>query len=108
MGAFSASKLELKVREALVSHASSWSCCSRAKDAAKSSLKSDLLGTLGLERAGADERGVNAQSESAAGCLAPPGQGATATTRPAPSWDHRVNPAGWDLRRMSNHHLSGE
>lgn len=85
MGAFSASKLLLKTRGALGSHASSWSPCSRAENAAKSNLKSGFLGMLGLERGGADERGLNAQSESAAGWLAPPGQGPTATTSPAPS-----------------------
>jgi len=34
--------------------------------------------------------GLNTQSESAAGCLAPPGQGAITTTRPSPSRDHRA------------------
>lgn len=42
------------------------------------------------------------KSESAAGCLAPPGQGVTATTRPALSWDDRVTQAGRDLRRTSS------
>lgn len=108
MGAFSASKLVLKARGALGSHASSCSSCSRGKNAAKSNLKSAFLGMLGLERGGADERGPNAQSESAAGWLAPPGQGPTATTRPAPSWDHRVTQAGRNLRRTPNHLLLGE
>lgn len=85
MGAFSASKLVLKARGALGSHARSWSSCRRDENAAKSNLKSGFLGMLSLERGGADERGLNAQSEFAAGWLAPPGQGPTATTRPAPS-----------------------
>lgn len=61
MGSFSASKLELKVREALASHARGWSCCSRGEDAAKSGLKNDCLGMLGLERGEDDEGRLNAQ-----------------------------------------------
>lgn len=61
MGSFSATKLELKVREGLASHASGWSCCSRGEDAAKSGLKNDFLGMVALERGEDDEGGVNAQ-----------------------------------------------
>lgn len=61
MGSFSASKLELKVREALAAHASAWSCCSRGEDAAKSNPKNDFLEMLGLERGEYNEGGPNAQ-----------------------------------------------